>query len=246
MEGKRRDALVFTFHLRACGEHVRTHFSGECVCVSPPRLRRTSCGRTCNRGDYRFTSAPAENIPRRSGVRVLRPFHLRACGEHADTMAPWFNPSVSPPRLRRTLRGGRHQAGGRRFTSAPAENIPPAGWYADPSGFHLRACGEHINPMLARLRTVVSPPRLRRTFRHRRVDLRRSRFTSAPAENIATRIRLTRPSPFHLRACGEHELGTAWVTLAIVSPPRLRRTFRHTRATAWTTRFTSAPAENIA
>ena len=110
---------------------------------------------------------------------------------------------------------------------------------------HPRACGEHSALVRGNPLKSGSSPRLRGTWRRKRLDRRTKRFIPAPAGNIETKATTPQTASVHPRACGEHKTVRLSKFLVNGSSPRLRGTCANSWSPEQACRFIPAPAGNM-
>ena len=134
-------------HPRACGERGLRGGAPLSTDGSSPRVRGTVVFVQDYNFLYRFIPARAGNGERKSGARVFRAVHPRACGERYDPRMPETMSLGSSPRVRGTADWPRVREWRGRFIPARAGNgCYDAGEFR-PIPVHPRACGERaVNP----------------------------------------------------------------------------------------------------
>ena len=109
----------------------------------------------------RITPARAGKTMSRKEFAIHYQHHPRACGENYALQH--FHPGVSgsPPRVRGKPLSSIAQDGIRRITPARAGKTLDSHGRRTENQDHPRACGENVEPTLAGVSSVGSPPRMR-------------------------------------------------------------------------------------
>ena len=187
-------------------------------------MRRTASSYLRFLHRIRIISAHAENSISRAIGKRNKQDHLRACGEQVFTYLDLLAAHGSSPRMRRTVKSHRVNAGQCRIISAHAENSVLIGTNFSAVKDHLRACGEQGFGYNKFASYVGSSPRMRRTVRDNPYIFDILRIISAHAENSLPPYVKLNISKDHLRACGEQTKKIRIITKALGSSPRMRRT----------------------
>ena len=114
----------------------------------------------------------------------------------------------------------------RGIIPAHAGNTCPQAWRKAASGDHPRACGEHDVVAADDARVPGSSPRMRGTLRCRIAELLVRGIIPAHAGNTISSPPKSSLARDHPRACGEHAIFIAVVSLPVGSSPRMRGTPR--------------------
>ncbi len=109
-------------HPRGCGERFIANLSPLPGCGSSPRVRGTRVASAGLAAGVRVIPAGAGNAPRSPNIRLRTSGHPRGCGEREPGSAREPEEDGSSPRVRGTLRHGRHGAHHRRVIPAGAGN----------------------------------------------------------------------------------------------------------------------------
>jgi len=152
--------------------------------------------------------------------------------------------SGSSPRLRGTLLRCSNDRRNLRFIPAPAGNTGPYVLDGHCAPVHPRACGEHVNEIIALVRQIGSSPRLRGTQLMASGAIGRFWFIPAPAGNTRSIRDICLGRAVHPRACGEHEEEGEGLVGQDGSSPRLRGTRQPGGRALPEIRFIPAPAGN--
>ncbi|QDD97933.1 Hypothetical protein ADP8_03193 (plasmid) [Roseomonas mucosa] len=231
-------------HPRARGEHgAILSLNGKPV-GSSPRSRGTHALCPLIALYSRFIPALAGNTPARGRRFPATPVHPRARGEHRHHRRfPCYGGGSSP-----RSRGTRYQPHARicleRFIPALAGNTGHIRTEKDCGSVHPRARGEHCCVVTGKVLDGGSSPRSRGTPGGADISHAPRRFIPALAGNTSRMRLLTRLSPVHPRARGEHRRERPVRSHPYGSSPRSRGTPPETARTPRRQRFIPALAGN--
>ena len=189
-------------HLRVCGADAPESARTLTLEGSPPRVRSRPRPVQSAGAAIRITSACAEQTMFNSFRETRMGDHLRVCGADCWRRSSRQTRTGSPPRVRSRLV---HAIGYRvcdGITSACAEQTSVPWCLRNRPWDHLRVCGADNDAIPANLDAAGSPPRVRSRLPAIGGRQRRTRITSACAEQTTGSACIRRATGDHLRVCG--------------------------------------------
>ena len=211
-------------HPRVCGEHSVVPLALESSAGSSPRMRGTlGVGVRRNVGNGIIPAYAGNTIVTFAQWTTARD-HPRVCGEHGLAATARWGRTGSSPRMRGTLRKGRHQRLQFGIIPAYAGNTKRHGKTTLRPWDHPRVCGEHPRRMGVRHVRGGSSPRMRGTLALRPAARGVGGIIPAYAGNTIHRRICKHHGRDHPRVCGEHMSVHFYAGYWQGSSPRMRGT----------------------
>ena len=214
-------APIATVHPHACGEHWMWKVHCSFKAGSSPRMWGTPPAWRHGMEIRRFIPTHVGNTNCQARLRLPKPVHPHACGEHAGLPLGLSLGTGSSPRMWGTPRLPPLGVVGDRFIPTHVGNtrLPRSARYR--LSVHPHACGEHGLPMRPRTAMAGSSPRMWGTRSRIAMRMTRHRFIPTHVGNTVHQPIIEVVSSVHPHACGEHSF-TRWeATSPVGSSPRM-------------------------